>query len=364
MNNKVISREADVKINGVYESAKIASLADELLVKASFAGGFSELQISLLSYDKEGEATELYSESVPGSDDKYEFEYSFDPISAAVYKGASMFSLVIKSESALACELAFSEVDNTSLEDDELGAEDSTGTGERGEKIVYITDIDGKKVAIPRIPSKVLFIGNSLVFGMGAYGMCASAPDKDYYHYVTSHIKEYNPECEFNKLWGSNFEHSENMETFDKWYYESASLDGKQASAESKLSPDLDLVFIQLGDNVNTDAKTEMFKTTCALFIERIKKACPRARIIWIHGWYKKAVSDPHIEKVCRELGIERINIGSCRSKEGEAHHQKYYYSVAEGKLLPVRETWVTHPGDIGMKKIADKIIKKLKLEK
>ncbi len=364
MDNKIILRESDIEIKGSYESAKVASLSDELLIKASFAGGFSELTVSLISYDSMGEATELYKQIVPKTEGEYEFEHSFDPISAAVYQGASSFSLLIKSESAFVSKLTIEEIEIVSSACDNDDDIDNTGIGENGEKIVYITDMNGKRIAIPRIPSKVLFIGNSLLIGMGAYGMCASAPDKDYYHYVTSHIREYNPDCKFEKLYGSQFEHAENMETVDKWYYKSVCLDDRDLAAASKLTPDLDIVFIQLGDNVNTDAKVEMLKTSCALLIERIKKACPRARIIWIHGWYKKAVSDPHIEKTCDSLGIERININSCRSKDGEAHHQKYYYNVAEGKVLPVKENWVTHPGDIGMKRIADKIIKKLKLEK
>lgn len=356
--NRIILKNQNVKTGAKFETERFTSIADTVTVELKLYEE-NEVSFTLLSFDKDGNTTEIYKENVF----RKSYEYSFDPISYAVYRGAVEFAAVLETAGGV---LSFDELtifDMTSdVCDIDCDSIDNTGIDKDGSPISYVTDINGERVEIPRVPKKALFIGNSLVFGMGAYGMCSSAPDKDYFHYVTSHIKEYNPCCEFDKLWGSNFEHSENMETFDKWYYESASLDGKQSSAESKLTNDLDLIFIQLGDNVNTDAKTEFFKTSADIFIERIKTACPRARIIWIYGWYKKAAADAHIEKLCERWGIERIYINSCRSKETEAHNQKYYYNVKEGKLCEVKETWVTHPGDLGMKRIADKIIKKLKL--
>ncbi len=51
---------------------------------------------------------------------------------------------------------------------------------------------------------------------------------------------------------------------------------------------DLDLIFIQLTDNVNTDKKISNFADAADRFMEYIKDLAPNARIIWIHGWYNR----------------------------------------------------------------------------
>ena len=117
-----------------------------------------------------------------------------------------------------------------------------------------------------------------------------------------------------------------------------------------------------MGDNVNTDLKQKTFnEVTAELLIERIKERCPRARIIWIHGWYNYERTAEKIKELCQRWGIERVDMSGLRSKENEGHAQKTCIG-ADGSVCEVSPRWVTHPGDLGMQKIADKIIRKLKL--
>ena len=366
-NGKVIFELSDKKVSGGrFVIEKFSSLSDMITVRLGLEKNENAVfSLIVSSFDKDGNETQILNKSQSDTDGCCNFEYSFDPISLSVYKNAVEFGVEINSSadeftiSALSISESLNEVSKETLDDVK-----NTFTDENGEAKVWVKQLNGEKIAVPRVPKKSLFIGNSLVFGMcGKYGMCSSAPDKDYYHYVTSYIKKYNPCAEFDKLYGSHFEHSESIEMFNDWYYDDCKISASyKMPAASKFKEDLDLIILQVADNVNTEKKDETFLKTADMLIERIKVASPRARIIWVHGWYKKAVADPHIEKVCKKWEIERISITSCRSKETEAHNQKYYFDVNEGVQKEVRETWVTHPGDLGMKKIADKIIRKLEL--
>ncbi len=349
--------------NGEIISENFSSICDAIRVSIS-ARAAGNATVTVIGYTADGETTSVYEESFsPG---KISFEYSFDPISLAVYARAESFAVKIESEGEITLEELSVDEELSDVGEEYGDARDNTGISSEGLPVVYVTSPDGERVEVPRVPSHVLFVGNSLVFGMGKrYGMCASAPDKDYFHYVSETIKKYNPVCSFTKLYGSMFEHAESLAAFDEWFYRDCAVNpDKPIPAEGYFTPDLDLILLQLGDNINTDDKASTFIVTKDILIERIKERCPRARIIWIHGWYNRSRTYASIREMCDRWELERIDIGAIRSHATEAHSQKYYFDVNAGEQREVSERWITHPGDLGMKKIADKIIEKLKLER
>ena len=164
----------------------------------------------------------------------------------------------------------------------------------------------------------------------------------------------------FFKQHGAEFEHAETMEAVDEWYYRNDTFDGKPAM--ESFTPDLDVIFLQLGDNVNTDSKQALFeKTSADLLIARIKERCPKARIIWIYGWYSLARTVGTVKALCEKWGIESIDISALHTEENEGRKQKTCISP-EGVVCDVDSRWISHPGDLGMKRIAEKIIAKLEL--
>ena len=62
-----------------------------------------------------------------------------------------------------------------------------------------ILTADRTTVSVPTVPKKTLFIGNSLLQGLGSaekggrFGMCATDSRHDYYYYVTRAILQKNP---------------------------------------------------------------------------------------------------------------------------------------------------------------------------
>lgn len=329
---------------GITATEQFASNADAIRVSVLGVSD-GEICLAVMQRDKNGCDSEIFSKSFGGGE--FAIEYSFDPISLAVYAGAVSFSVVLESRGRYTVKKITAAEEIAEAACAEL-SEDS--------------EVSVAPVAA-EVPNHVLFAGNSLVFGMGKrYGMCASAPDKDYYHYVSEYIGKHNPVCKFDKLYISMFEHAESLEAFEKWYNTDCEIYADNPiPAKDAFTHDLDLIFLQLGDNVNTDEKVANFATTADMLVERIKATCPKARIIWIHGWYNKARTMPYIEELCRRWGIERIDISGIRSRETEAHSQKYYLDANDGTLKEVSERWITHPGDLGMKMIADLMIEKLR---
>jgi hypothetical protein len=195
---------------------------------------------------------------------------------------------------------------------------------------------------------------------MGRYGMCSTAPDKDYFYHVSQYIKAKKPSASFRKIFGSDYEHLEDISGFEDWY--NTKNQRCDMTPREAFSSDVELVLIQLGDNINTDMKYETFKLSGAPFIKRIKESCPRARIIWVHGWYSRQNVYSQIVSLCEECGIERLDIGAARSYENECHSDESYVGPS-GELLPIKDTWRTHPGDGGMREIADMIIDFLRIK-
>lgn len=205
-------------------------------------------------------------------------------------------------------------------------------------------------------PKNVLFLGNSLLLGMfGLYGMCASSPHKDYAYYVQQELLKYNKECAFWKLHGGGFENAESIDAFEAWFsHEPDSYTGRPV--RESFTGDIDLVFIQLGDNVNTDLKISVFAKTADMLIERVRGLASNARILWIHGWYNKNNTYDKLTALCSRWGIERVDISGLRTKENEARPGQLCEN-ADGDWVAVSDNWITHPGDKGMREIARKII-------
>lgn len=349
---KIYEARLIVTENTKYETERISSFADAVKV-CLCARAEKGLTFSIVRYDKELNAKTVYTKELSAdAEGKVELEHSFDPVYLFVYESAHSFAFVIEGASEIT-ELDVYEGANENVQSEAV-SRDNTGIDKDGKPVVYVKLLNGERAEVPRIPRKVLFAGNSLLLGIG-YGMCSSAPDKDYYHYVTEHILSFNPDCKFGKLPGSIFERCESIEAFENWYND---------HVLPQLSDDTDLIILQHGDNIGDEVKVLNFTKTKDLFIEKLKRDIPYARIIWVHGWYNKRLSGPYVEEVCNKWDIECIDISSIRCRETEAHHQTEYFDVSEGKIKAVDKAWQTHPGDLGMKRIADSIIATLKLEK
>ena len=308
-----------------------STIKDTVSVSAEFSDS-EDAHICLIGVKSNGECEEYRSDKLTGG----KLFYTFDPISLSVYRDMQSFFVKVRANTRCRIEL----------------------------KCLDISDDSEVKVSAAKIavasekhdaPKKMLFVGNSILLGLESrYGMCSSAPDKDYFHYVSEYVRSKSPDCKFMKLHGSAFEHCESVEAFEEVFYNVPNVYTGKPISES-FTDDLDLIILQLGDNINTCEKNATFAVSGDRFLEKIRAASPNARIIWVHGWYNREPTYSYIVRLCEKWGMERVEIGDLRDHAAEAHDQPTFINK-EGNPTPVKDGWRTHPGDIGMKRIGEKI--------
>lgn len=165
---------------------------------------------------------------------------------------------------------------------------------------------EGQIFSIPVIPRTISYIGNSLLAGNG-YGMAASAENKDYYYLVNDYIESIIGENGLvaQRISGSSFEGVESLDN----------VEAEIVKITSSLFGDEDCVIIQLGDNVNTVLKNEVFKTSCSMLVQAIRNKCPKARVFWVGMWYGSDNKYGIIEQACKTTGAYFISLKDIAGK-------------------------------------------------
>lgn len=339
--------------NNIYTTEKLTSTAEKIVLKAS-GRSVNSASYVIYTYDKDGkESIASQNEISSGS---FSVDYSFDPLYLSVYHNAVQFRIAINGVS----------LDAFSLEEVEVTAGKehvsfSNIVTVNGEEKAIVRKLDGSEITVPIVPKKVLFMGNSLLLGMTYYGMCATDPQNDYYYHVTTELLKHSPECQFVKLHGVQFECNDTEQSFyDNVYKNPNRLTGRPTLED--LTDDIDLAIIQIGDNANNPQRVEVFKQTCEPFIKILKEHCPKARIIWVYGWYNKAPTHASLMAACDKWKVESLDLSAMMPlKENQATKGQTYIKP-DGSVDVAPDGWLSHPGNVGMYRIAKKIIKKIGL--
>lgn len=221
---------------------------------------------------------------------------------------------------------------------------------EESEDLLSEEVLQGEK---KNIPQKCLVIGNSITLGFGTHGMASSDVDTDFYYLVKEHLTLLNPNLQMKRVDGRPWESCTTTES-------------RKVKLETILADDLeedtDLVIIQLGDNVNTAEKIETFSSDCNVMLNYIMGKCPNARILWVFGRYNLGNADA-IRAACQSYGAEYVDISIVST---DAKYMSYMGAPiigADGNTEYIDNGGVaSHPGDEGMRVIADLIIEALDL--
>lgn len=121
------------------------------------------------------------------------------------------------------------------------------------------------------------------------------------------------------------------------------------------LSEELDLVTIQLSENAS-DLST--FESDFEELIRYVQNKAPDARLLVIGDFWDKEQKDEMKHKACEETGGEFISLDEIKGSEEYQCGMDTTVYDSEGNPHTVEHSGVAkHPGDIGMKWIADKII-------
>ena len=206
---------------------------------------------------------------------------------------------------------------------------------------------NGQLTLVKTIPDKVLLIGNSLLLGMdtdgthgGAFGMAATDSTKDYAYYVEQAIIKKNSNATFDKLHIGDFE----MLNIDAETFVSNNI--------SHLANDTNLIILQCGDNVSK-ANYSSFKENYIKLLIKFRSVMPNAVILCVGAWfYTTDLLD--ILSVCTNHGATFVDIHDLRSNIATIGETITY---KDGTTCEMPSAWATHPGNLGMKLIAERII-------
>lgn len=195
--------------------------------------------------------------------------------------------------------------------------------------------------------NRVLFLGNSItrhgpnpkIGWTGDWGMAASAPEKDFVHLVTTGLTASSGNAPETLV--------KNIATFER-AYDTFDL---EVGLKDAFDFGADLVIVAIGENVpalkSADEK--------ARFAARMKKLLRRLqakghpRIVVRSCFWPNAAKDEALAEASRDAGGEFVDIGDLgrdESNKASAERDFEHKGVA------------AHPGDKGMRGIADAILK------
>ena len=222
---------------------------------------------------------------------------------------------------------------------------------ENGDK--YVLQVSGGQLkVVPKLPSNILYIGNSLLLGFGTFGMCASNNQEDYYTYVNEYLTEQGKTLTTDRLGGSPYEGCTTSEAQDTW------LNG---TLLPKLNDQLELVIVQLSDNVNTPEKNAVFEEGSKKMCQFIREHAPNARVAWVTAWYYNSTKQTWIANACAQYGCAFVDITDLPSVSGNKSYVGAQITYPDGSVQEVTSDGVaSHPSSQGMRQIADRIIDKL----
>lgn len=200
-----------------------------------------------------------------------------------------------------------------------------------------------------------LAIGNSITrhgicdYWWGEWGMAASEPSKDYYHKVVEGlVKKHghiNTAVCTGYVWEvQSHDRDETFEILDSW-----------------LVPSIDLITVQLSENAS-DLST--FEKDCESLFLHIREMCgDECQIIVVDDLWSDEKSE--IKKaVCEAMNIPFVDLSDIRGKSEYQAVLGTKVHGTDGEEHTIEHSGVAaHPGDEGMKAIAERVLEEINVQ-
>lgn len=198
-----------------------------------------------------------------------------------------------------------------------------------------------------------LAIGNSITkhpicdYWWSERGMAATEDGKDYYSLVSDYIKEKYKKSTSRAVSFTTWE----LQWYDR--YEVLSL------LDKYLDQKLNLITIQLSENVHD--RRDQFKKDYKELIDYIKSKCPYTKIILIDDFFDK--NNHTIKKeLAKEMDLGFADLTVIFGNEEYQIGNNAEVKDSDGRVHKIDSAGVAvHPGDKGMRYIADKVIELIK---
>ncbi len=195
---------------------------------------------------------------------------------------------------------------------------------------------------------RILFVGNSITYHdilheigwHNAWGMAASAEDKDYVHRLMAKLRDVYEDaaCCICKA-----------AVWERGYKDAGGLYDNFRDARDF---DADIIVMRFIENCPTqDFEPETFRRELGIFLGYLNKS-GKARVIMTTGFWKHP-GDSQIRAYAEEHGLPLIELGDLGEKD-------------EMKAIGLfgHRGVANHPGDLGMEKIADRLYEKIVCDK
>lgn len=191
----------------------------------------------------------------------------------------------------------------------------------------------------------ILVFGNSITkcppvpaYGWyGNWGMAASSEDKDYIHILTNRYKNFNPNSEITPV------------IFSDWEASHAKYDLSQLDKYFIVNPSR--VIIRLGENVQDPTN---FANSLTKLINYIKSKSPETKFIITGVFWENLSIESQLKEVASTNSIPFIKLDYLDTKENRSFIGAKVKDV-NGNIYEIKDQGVaSHPGDLGMQKIAD----------
>ncbi len=186
-----------------------------------------------------------------------------------------------------------------------------------------------------------LALGNSITLIQAyGHGVASTRPDNDYFALVQAYLAAKHEEVDAFRYNFVLWEQAENRSS-------------KLYVIDSFLSPAIDLVTLQLGENA---ADLSAYQEDLAFLIRHIQEACPHARVIVVDDFWDEAKSALR-RAAADETGAAFADLAAIRGEKEYQSAEGTVFFLADGSQKTVTKEAETHPGDEGMAAIAEKII-------
>lgn len=218
---------------------------------------------------------------------------------------------------------------------------------------VFCSAVMGEGLSIGRLRAdKVLFLGNSITLHGPApkigwdcnWGMAASSREKDYVHLLLSRITRAaggEPKAKVRNI--ADFER--NLGNFDL-----------KEGLKDELAFEADLIVVAIGENVEalkTDEQKANFESAFTSLLAELK-ARGKPTIFVRSTFWADSAKDTILKKVCDEAGGVFVDNSKLSADESN-------YARSERKID--HDGVAAHPGDKGMKAMADALWQAIQLQ-
>ncbi len=215
--------------------------------------------------------------------------------------------------------------------------------------------ISGQSEKVAYYDANVVMLGNSILHHgpssslgwYGDWGMAASSQDKDYVHQLLSLLSTKYGNLDYFETNFADFERS--IKPQDGVDYTSA-LSSVRSQIESIDNPP-EIITVQMGENVSTSPSKDQYKAAVEQLISLLNELAPNAQIIVCSSFWKSQYTIDGM----REIAAAHDNIRFVDLSVLDSTTYMAYDSFSDPGVGH-------HPGDLGMKRIAELIYDQLRI--